>query len=188
MVEAAQRGDHSSRSRIAPGLKQPTRGSRRHALSSATCTGRAGPPLLFDLAPRGVFRAPGIAAGAVGSYPTFSPLPSMLDRMGRAPGLFRKPAAEVQVTPAVYSLWHFPWRVVRCACAPLAAQPPGVTRRVALPWPALASSPRLESGLSSRSPFVRLAADSGQAGDRPTHPPRSLYPGSTAPCAGGEVE
>jgi hypothetical protein len=31
-------------------------------------------------------------------------------------------------------------------------QPPGVTRRVALPWPALASSPRPESGLSSR-PF-----------------------------------
>ncbi len=32
---------------------------------------------------------------------------------------------------------------------------PGVTRRVALPRPALASSPRLESGLSSRAPLLR---------------------------------
>ena len=38
-------------------------------------SGRAGPPLLFDLAPRGVFRAPNVAIRAVGSYPTFSPLP-----------------------------------------------------------------------------------------------------------------
>src|SRR6185437_7964798 len=37
-------------------------------------------------------------------------------------------------------------------------QPPGVTRRVALPWPALASSPRPESGLSSR-PFRLRGAD-----------------------------
>ena len=36
---------------------------------------RASSPLLFGLAPRGVFRAPGVATGAVGSYPTFSPLP-----------------------------------------------------------------------------------------------------------------
>src|SRR6266851_6334264 len=37
---------------------------------------RAGSPLLFGLAPRGVFHAPGIATGTVGSYPTFSPLPN----------------------------------------------------------------------------------------------------------------
>src|SRR6266566_6778621 len=41
-----------------------------------TLTGRAGPPLLFGLAPRGVYRAAGITARAVGSYPTVSPLPS----------------------------------------------------------------------------------------------------------------
>ena len=41
-----------------------------------TLTGRAGPPLLFGLAPRGVYRAADIAARAVGSYPTVSPLPS----------------------------------------------------------------------------------------------------------------
>ena len=39
-------------------------------------TSRAGSPLLFGLAPRGVFRAPDVAIGAVGSYPTFSPLPN----------------------------------------------------------------------------------------------------------------
>jgi hypothetical protein len=71
-----QRDDHSSRSRIAPGLKQPTRGSQQLALSSESHTGWASPPLLFGLAPRGVFRAPDVATRAVGSYPTFSPLPN----------------------------------------------------------------------------------------------------------------
>jgi hypothetical protein len=37
---------------------------------------RAGSPLLFGLAPRGVFPASDVAIGAVGSYPTFSPLPN----------------------------------------------------------------------------------------------------------------
>ncbi len=39
-------------------------------------TGRTSPPLLFGLAPRGVYRAPDVAIGAVGSYPTVSPLPN----------------------------------------------------------------------------------------------------------------
>jgi len=82
-----ERDDHSSRSRIAPGLEQPTRGWQRRALASATHTGRAGPPLLFGLAPRGVFRAPDVATRAVGSYPTFSPLPNELDRKRRAVGI-----------------------------------------------------------------------------------------------------
>ena len=37
--------------------------------------GRAIPDSLFGLAPNGVYRAPSITLGAVGSYPTFSPLP-----------------------------------------------------------------------------------------------------------------
>ena len=37
---------------------------------------RAGSPLLFGLAPRGVFPASGVTTGAVGSYPTVSPLPN----------------------------------------------------------------------------------------------------------------
>ncbi len=44
--------------------------------------GRAAPGSLFGLAPNGVYRAPAIALGAVGSYPTFSPLP------GKPGGLF----------------------------------------------------------------------------------------------------
>ena len=44
--------------------------------------GRAIPGSLFGLAPNGVYRAPSIALGAVGSYPTFSPLP------GKPGGLF----------------------------------------------------------------------------------------------------
>src|SRR5580693_5584187 len=40
-------------------------------------TSRASSPLLFGLAPRGVFRANAIASEAVGSYPTFSPLPTV---------------------------------------------------------------------------------------------------------------
>ena len=81
----ARRDDHSSRSRIAPGLEQPTRGSQQFAPSSALHTGWASPPLLFGLAPRGVFRAPDVAIRAVGSYPTFSPLPNALrrNRQGR---------------------------------------------------------------------------------------------------------
>ncbi len=75
-----RRDDHSSRSRIAPGLEQPTRGSQQLAPSSALHTGWASPPLLFGLAPRGVFRAPDVATRAVGSYPTFSPLPNELRR------------------------------------------------------------------------------------------------------------
>jgi hypothetical protein len=75
-----RRDDHSSRSRIAPGLEQPTRGSQQLAPSSLLRTGWASPPLLFGLAPRGVFRAPNVAIRAVGSYPTFSPLPNALRR------------------------------------------------------------------------------------------------------------
>ena len=44
--------------------------------------GRAIPDSLFGLAPNGVYRAPSITLGAVGSYPTFSPLP------GKPGGLF----------------------------------------------------------------------------------------------------
>jgi hypothetical protein len=67
----------------------------------------------------------------------------------------------VRITPAVYFLWHFPWpRPSRFAFAERATRPPGVTRRVALSPPALASSRRWESGLSSRWPLIRLATDS----------------------------
>src|SRR5207302_7032391 len=84
---APHRGDHSSRSRLAPRLQQPTRGllpatacaAAREArlLSQTRSMSRAGSPLLFGLAPRGVFRASCVTTRAVGSYPTFSPLPNV---------------------------------------------------------------------------------------------------------------
>jgi hypothetical protein len=65
--------------RLAP--KQRERVHHNHRREAGDCenadsTSRAGSPLLFGLAPRGVFRASRIAARAVGSYPTFSPLPA----------------------------------------------------------------------------------------------------------------
>jgi hypothetical protein len=74
---------------------------------------------------------------------------------------YRGPAAEVQATPAVYFLWHYPWPRAPTSLRLLVAQPPGVTRRVALLPPSRVKSTRgsrqLESGLSSRPP-LRLAA------------------------------
>src|SRR6266478_4506393 len=77
------------------------------AFASRTCSAsRAGSPLLFGLAPRGVFHAPDVAIGAVGSYPTFSPLPNesvLRRRLAGSPARCHRAAP-----PAVYSLWHFP--------------------------------------------------------------------------------
>ena len=58
------------------------------AMACAT-TGRDSPPLLFGLAPRGVCRASAVASGAVGSYPTISPLPDVSALVGRARGFPR---------------------------------------------------------------------------------------------------
>ena len=49
---------------------------------------------LFGFAPSGVYHAAHVAARAVGSYPTFSPLPRLYPEGQRR---------------AVQSLWHFPW-------------------------------------------------------------------------------
>jgi len=94
IVQAARKpnsvlSDHSSRRVITEALQQPTRKFRplrscedslaphlnatgRHATSPEE--GRQS-PCLFGLAPCGVYHAAGITAGAVGSYPTLSPLP-----------------------------------------------------------------------------------------------------------------
>jgi len=173
MLEDAQRGDHSSRSRIAPGLKQPTRGSERTALASETHAGWASPPLLFDLAPRGVFRAPDVATRAVGSYPTFSPLPNALDRKRRASGFAKGLPPRCKHHRRYIFCGTFRGRAARHAFAHLTAQPPGVTRRVALPWPTLASSPRLESGLSSRP--LRLRETGRRSPDSPANNHYTLF-------------
>jgi hypothetical protein len=148
----AWRGDHSSRSRIAPGLKQPTRGLRA-LRRSETQTGRASPPLLFDLAPRGVFRAPSVATRAVGSYPTFSPLPNALDRRRRAKGFALGLPPRSKLTGGLSFCGTFRSRAANRAFALFDAQPPGVTRRATLRsnfLAALAGPAAMESGLSSR--------------------------------------
>jgi len=64
---------------LAPPRKERVRGSgdrKTVGFMNANSVSRAGSALLFGLAPRGVFRAPDVAIGAVGSYPTFSPLPN----------------------------------------------------------------------------------------------------------------
>ena len=117
---------------------------------NACSSSRAGSPLLFGLAPRGVFRAPDVATRAVGSYPTFSPLPNALDPIRRALGFAAGLPPRYKSHRRFIFCGTFRSRAAGCPCGLPAAQPPGVTRRVALPSPTLASSRRLESGLSSR--------------------------------------
>jgi len=90
------------------GLSTPLHIAQKRApsLSRPRSTSRASSPLLFGLAPRGVCRASAITGGAVGSYPTFSPLPALPTMptsrrfsSGLSPGC---------APPAVCSLWHFP--------------------------------------------------------------------------------
>jgi hypothetical protein len=135
------RGDHSSRHRLTSALKQPTRGllspatSRLRGSEFASSKPLSEPgdsPLLFGLAPRGVFRALDVAIEAVGSYPTFSPLPGEM-RISKMLCRFPCSAPPRCTPPAVYSLWHFPWLncIAEQLCRYAMRKPPGVTRRVA---------------------------------------------------------
>src|SRR5258708_6002364 len=54
---------------------------------------------LFGLAPDGVFRASALALGAVGSYPTFSPLPVFLAKLRRFKFLRHCPSAGLAAWP-----------------------------------------------------------------------------------------
>src|SRR5882724_708393 len=109
------RGDHSSRPRLAPRLQQPTRGllaalacaiaAEARSLSRTRSASRAGSPLLFGLAPRGVFRASPVARRAVGSYPTFSPLPTELAFRRRLAG-FPVRCHRAPLRRRFYFLWH----------------------------------------------------------------------------------
>jgi hypothetical protein len=86
--------------------------------------GRASPTLLFGLAPRGVFHASNVAIGAVGSYPTVSPLPvRRLNRPAEGFASHRPPSAIL--TGGLVS-------VALSVAESSRIQLPGVTRRVAL--------------------------------------------------------
>jgi len=52
------------------------------SLPATSWSGRAVPRRLFGLAPTGVYRAIRVTTNAVGSYPTFSPLPLNFSRGG----------------------------------------------------------------------------------------------------------
>src|SRR5690554_4905433 len=69
-ARAPERGGHSSGTRIAARLVQPTR-----TAGPEIARGFPLAPFLFGLAPGGVCRAAPVAGSAVGSYPTLSPLP-----------------------------------------------------------------------------------------------------------------
>jgi len=58
-------------------LSEPPCGESNRAKADAAYPRLSGgpPSRLFCLAPNGVFRAADVAVDAVGSYPTFSPLP-----------------------------------------------------------------------------------------------------------------
>jgi hypothetical protein len=74
--QARMRDGHSSRTPVARRLQQPTRtGGSGHRSSRLRAFAEGGTPSLFGLAPGGVCRAAGVAAGAVRSYRTVSPLP-----------------------------------------------------------------------------------------------------------------
>ena len=95
ILSALRRDDHSSRPGITRGLERPTRWPRTGRPSSAVAGACA---TLFGLAPCGVLPATGVAAGAVRSYRTFSPLPldSALTHLARG-GIFSVPLV-LQVT------------------------------------------------------------------------------------------
>jgi len=65
--------------------------------------GRTAPSPLFGLAPDGVYRAALLARGAVGSYPTFSPLPR---RTGAVCFLWHCPST----VPSETAAYVYPWR------------------------------------------------------------------------------
>ena len=147
---------------------RPTRGFRENAEALSHLTGRAGPPLLFGLAPRGVYRAADIAVRAVGSYPTVSPLPSArAEKIRQRFGLGLIIDAR---SPAVYFLWHCPW-------------PDAASRRSA-PWRYQARCPA-ESGLSSRLAFSGFAQRSPSPLACPSITDAARQPGISARLAPG---
>ena len=119
---------------LGPGLLRDSsslpKGSSKHSFECSH-PGWASPPLLFDLAPRGVFRAPDVATRAVGSYPTFSPLPNVPTVRGAPQVLPAACRRGSSVTGGLFSVALSVAALQTCLRMPQ-TQPPGVTRRIAL--------------------------------------------------------
>jgi hypothetical protein len=77
-----RRDDHSSGPPIAGRFSRPTRTTGPVTILPEPPSG-ADAPSLFGLAPGGACHAVPVARSAVGSYPTLSPLPAPLARLGR---------------------------------------------------------------------------------------------------------
>jgi hypothetical protein len=92
---------HSSRRAVTHTLQQPTRDSTSCNVLARRVISRR----LFGLAPTGVYRATFVTEGAVGSYPTLSPLPHQ-----RLP-------VRVPDETAVCFLLHCPSHEAHAACA-----------------------------------------------------------------------
>lgn len=130
----ARRGSHSSGTDVATRLLQPT----RTADPETDCRSfRTGAPSLFGLAPGGVYRAARIAAGAVGSYPTLSPLPRHPCRLRRSRKRYGRRGGLLSVALS------------------LGSPPPGVTRhRISM-----------EPGLSSPAAFRHMTGAAARPTD-----------------------
>jgi hypothetical protein len=109
---------------------------------------RAGSPLLFGLAPRGVCLAAAITGGAVGSYPTFSPLPACVPFVD-IPEVFLRAITGSRSAGGLFSVALSVTRFSRTAS-------PGVTRRVALRPQALRPKGILRSPRSGVRTFLPL--------------------------------
>ncbi len=168
-AEIRRGGDHSSGPPIARRLGAVYPRVAQERRNDPTIAGRAGPLLLFGLAPRGVYRAANIAVRAVGSYPAVSPLPG---------GAIWKDRPEVWpradhrfASPAVCFLWHYPWPDAALAASdPLAlpgALPCGVrTFLQAFPRGSAQRSPNPLAGSIIAQANAQKPSDSGRGGDR----------------------
>jgi hypothetical protein len=107
--------------------------------------------------------------------PPFHPCQMRLTERGRPLVLPQACRRGASITGGLFSVALSVAITSRLAFAKHKVRPPGVTRRVALLWPTLASSPPLESGLSSRPLILR-----SRTGDHPTHLPTILYAARTA--------
>lgn len=155
--------------------------------SRARSKSRASSPLLFGLAPRGVCLAPDVATGAVGSYPTFSPLPAPRT-IRRCPEGFPSGYHRVTHRRRYFLCCTFRDQCHRLGFHPPLHQPPGVTRRVALLCKcrcrALARPLHPQTGVRTfLPPACRRQAlarhPTREASDHPAHPPIRLYANRT---------
>ena len=165
--QARMRDGHSSRTPVARRLQQPTRtGGSGHRSSRPRACAEGGTPSLFGLAPGGVCRAAGVAASAVRSYRTVSPLPRHTQR-----------------SAAVCSLWHFPWaRTRRMLSGTACPRSPDFPPRQPFGFAGAAVRPTDRRGMGRPACFVKRRGGSRHCGraTRWCGPGREWQSGSAA--------